>query len=712
MKSSVGMLLCVGAMLVMGRYTIASETGKAVLPALPDPGVRLYVAPTGSDNNPGSESKPFATLERARDAIRTHKGEKGGVVVEIRGGCYGVKGTFELGTEDSGTADAPIVYRAAKDQTPVFSGGIRLGDFVPVTDTDVLARLPEDARGKVVQVDLKPYGVKDLGPLVLGGFASGNGFSTHPVIELFFNGDPLPMARYPNEGVLHVVDVAVADGHTVAGIPGSKTGRIVYEGNRPARWKDEKDAMLYGYWFFDWADSYERITSIDTEKHEIDLAPPYHTYGYRKGQRYYAINLLSEIDMPGEWYLDRENGILYFYPPSDPGKAVVELSIFPSPMLRMENVSHVRFEGLTWELGSADAIHVKGGAGCLFAGCIVRRFGGDGIVIDGGSGHGIVSCDIYSMGRGGTVISGGDRKTLAPGGHFVVNCDIHHLSRIDHTYTPAVLINGVGNRVAHNRMHDINSSAMRVEGNDHVVEFNEVHDVLLESDDQGGADMFGNPTFRGNVYRYNYWHHIGNWRHLGEDLSCGQAGIRLDDAISGTLIQGNIFYRSASGKAGFGGVQIHGGKDNVVENNIFAECAAAISFSPWDEPRWKAFIAPALAAPEIDAALYEKRYPELAHLSENPNVNVIRKNLVWKCGEFLRRDSGKNVLADNVTTDDGSCFVDAAQGNFEMKPSASVSAPPGFAPIPFKEIGLYEDSFRRTPNSAQAKMATISASRQ
>jgi len=676
MKLNVGLLLFVG--LIISGYAMADE-------------VRLYVSPSGSDANPGTESKPFATLERVRDEARTHKGKP--VVVKIRG-RFDVKKTFELNAEDSGAAKAPIVYRGGKDA--IFSGGIRVTDFVPVTSADILQRLPEEARGKVLQADLKKYGLKKMDPLVLGGFASGNGFTTHPVVELFFDGNPLPMARYPNEGMLHVVDVSVPDDHALHGRSGSKTGRIIYDGDRPARWKDEKDAMLYGYWFFDWADSYERITGVDTEKHEIVLSPPYHKYGYCKGARYYAINLLSEIDIPGEWYLDRENTILYLYPPSDPGGAIVELSLLSSPMLQLENVSQVRFEGLTWELGSGDAIIVKKGTGCVFAGCTVRRFGGNGIAIQGGSNHKIVSCDIYSMGRGGTRVDGGDRKSLKPGGHVVENCAIHHLSRIDHTYTPAVWMDGVGNRIAHNRMHHINSSAMRIEGNDHIIEYNEVHDVLLESDDQGGADMFGNATYRGNVFRYNYWHHSGNWQHTGEDLSCGQAGIRLDDAISGTLIHGNIFYRCASGKLGFGGVQIHGGKDNVVENNIFAECTAAVSFSPWGADRWQAFVEKALDDPEIDAELYKKRYPDLAHLKENPNANVIRKNLVWKCGEFLRRDSGKNTVTDNVITEDGSCFVDAGKGDFSMKKSNCTVAPPHFEAIPFEKIGLYRDAFRDT----------------
>ena len=101
-------------------------------------------------------------------------------------------------------------------------------------------------------------------PLVLGGYASGHGFKTVPVIELFSTAVPLPMARWPNEGFVKVADVA---GPTTRSTDqGKQVGRLKYEGDRPSRWLDEKDGLLYGYWFWGWADSYERIASIDPRK--------------------------------------------------------------------------------------------------------------------------------------------------------------------------------------------------------------------------------------------------------------------------------------------------------------------------------------------------------------------------------------------------------------------------------------------------------------
>ena len=660
------------------------------LPSAPNAAVTLHVSPDGNDANPGTEDKPLASLAGARDRLRTmRKSDRilpGSLVVLVHGGEYKIGGTLKLETADSGTQSAPVIYRAFPGETPRFSGGVRLTGFKPVADPDLLKRLPPEAKQKALMVDLRALNINHLLPLELGGFASGRGFKTHPAHELFFNGAPMSLARGPNEGFLRIADVAVKDGTKGYDREGSKTGKFYYRGDLPTRWAQEPDLLLYGYWFWDWADSYERVASIDTRSRLITLAEPWHTYGYSVGAPFYAVNALCELDLPGEYYLDTRHLRLVFYPPADPEEAVVELSVFAEPMLELNHVSNVRFERLTWEFGCNDAIHVNAGTNCVFAGCVVRHFAGTGIELNGGQKNGLLSCDIYSLGRGGVLLRGGERKTLSPSGHFIENCDIHDLSRIDHTYTPAVAASGVGHHLAHNRLHDILSSALNIGGNDHVIEYNEVFEVVKESDDQGGVDMFGNPTFRGNIYRFNYWHHIGNWRAVGEQPKCGQAGVRLDDAICGTVVYGNIFERCSTGKNGFGAVQIHGGKDNVVDNNLFLDCAAAISFSPWDEQRWRNYVAPYLTNTEIDPALYLERYPALAALKENVNANAVYRNLLVRCGELLRHAPQTIDLEGNTTITDADCT---------LRPDNPPLHRPGFAPIPVEDIGLYADSFRQ-----------------
>ena len=188
--------------------------------------------------NPGTREKPFASLERARDAIRALKarGELAGPAgVRLLPGEYPVKETFELTSADSGTEAAPIVYRADKEGTAVLYGGKRLSGFAPSAD----ARLPEEARGKVVQCDLRKQGVDDLAPLQERGYGKPPPPAT---LELFFNGEPMTLARWPNSGFVN--------GGTIIE-PGSnqdgKPSVFEYLDDRHARWTNAEDGWLFGY---------------------------------------------------------------------------------------------------------------------------------------------------------------------------------------------------------------------------------------------------------------------------------------------------------------------------------------------------------------------------------------------------------------------------------------------------------------------------------
>jgi hypothetical protein len=665
------------------------------VPAITTFAVEFFVAPAGNDSNPGTRQKPFASLEKARDAIRALKANgalSGPVGVRLLHGEYNMTKTFELTAVDSGSQSSPIVYRADKSGTAVLYGGKRLSGFTPVSDAAILDRLPAEARGKVFQCDLRGQGVDDLAPLQERGYGKAPPPAT---LELFFNGEPMTLARWPNSGFVN-------GGKIIE--PGSKKedklSVFEYLDDRHARWTNAADAWLFGYFAHGWADRTLKITHIDPATKRVACGP-YELLArkmepvkwFNKGRiKYHAFNLLEELDQPGEWYLNRQRGVLYFYPPSDPARAAVEIGMLTSPMLSMANVSHVRIEGLVFDLSRSSGMLIRDSEHCLIAGCTLKRFAGNGITMTGGHENGIFGCDLYSLGRRATEVIGGDRKTLTPARHFVENCWMHSFGRLDHTYVPAVQLEGCGNRVAHNLMGDCPSSVVRYEGNDHVIEYNRVYRALLESEDQGAMETFGNPTYRGVVLRYNHFSDIGPQD--GMEGPAGRAAIRLDDAISGMLIYGNIFHRAAQG---FGGININGGRDNVIENNIFAECEKGISGSynaknkQWERlGKDRAFIM---------SELYLQRYPELKRLGTEPGLNYARRNIFWKCGPMFttygKPSADKFELLDNVesATDDPG-FVDAAKGDFRLKPDAEAVNRTGFRPIPADEIGLYAHPLR------------------
>ncbi len=666
------------------------------------PTARIEVAPGGS-------------LTEARDKIRAlrddrkHKGEselpEGGVEVVVRGGVYPMREPLELDAADSGTEDAPIVYRNADGETPLFLGSVSLKGFQKISDPKILERLPEESRAKVLQLKLADCGidVSKLPPIKPRGFGA-NGPDAAPWVDLYVDDRPLQIARYPNHtgGIDADRTDFLRTGEVLSehktGVENRQPGQFEYTDPRIDLWRQADDVWLFGYWKHLWAATSVHVQKIDPAKKAITVETGANPYGYVKNAPFYAFNLLEEIDVPGEWFLDRKSGVLYVYPPdgvtlNDPATKA-RLSVFDQPFLQLKNVSHTTFLGLTFEDGCATGALVEGGERVWFAGCRFHRFGVWGISIHGKN-HGVLSCDVFQLGGGGVSMSGGDLPSLTPGGCFLENNHIADLTRVDRVYGPAVSLDGVGNRIAHNLMHHSPAHGMRMGGFEHVVEYNEIHSMVRESDDQSGIDMFGNPTLRGNVIRYNYWHHIGS----GRDVA-GQSGIRLDDMISGVLMYGNVFYKSADGQ--FGGIQIHGGKDNIADNNLFLDCKSAFSFSPWPKERWleqleKGPFADMVRGSGVDITKepFKSRYPDFAEIRDNVNRNYLLRNAAIGCETFARNDHGQNVILDNVNL-----AADALPKfrEFDEKPPIPYDWPVykvnGMRPLPIPKMGLYPDPLR------------------
>ncbi len=663
--------------------TLTATLASIILSTTLGNAAELWVSANGDDTAPGTRSQPVATLERARDAIRALRKRSGlpagGVTVWIGAGVYERTAPFELDAQDSGTADAPIVYRAVDGAAVRLGGGRAIRDWRKVDDAKTLARLDDAARGKVLRADLRAAGVADLGTV------AGRGRR----LEVFFDDEPMQLARWPNEGFVRTGDVVGAKPHVVHGIRGNKEGKFTFDGDRPLRWRSEPDAWLHGYWFWDWSDAYQKIASIDADKRVLSTVPPYHGYGYRKGQRYYALNLLSELDHPGEWYVDRDTATLYFWPPAPIPSGRVVVSVAPS-LVVADGCSHVTLRGVVLEATRAEAVRVSGGHHVRIAGCTVRNTGAWGVRIHGGSDHTIVGCDIYRTGEGGIALSGGDRKTLTPARNAAVNCWIHHFGRLYRTYRPAVGINGVGNRVAHCHIHDGPHNAIQLGGNDHTIELNEIYRVCFETGDVGAFYMGRDWTQRGTVIRHNYFHHI-----QGPGLH-GAMGVYLDDSASGIAIVGNVFWKAS--RAAF----IGGGRDNTIENNIFVDCKPSVHVDArgvgWMRYHIETTLPDRLKAMPYKRPPWSERYPQLLTVLDDdpglPKGNVVRRNISVG-GKWLGVEKKAMPLidfADNLVDEDPH-FVDAERGDFRLRADSPAFAR-GFRPIPIGEIGLRSDEHR------------------
>lgn len=665
-------------------------------------GTDYFVATNGRDTwsgtlaapNDARTDGPFATLCRARAAIRKLRADKtaGPHSVQVRGGIYKLSETFSLTADDSGTKEAPVVWRNYAEEQVTLSGGRGLNGFHPVADKGVLDRLPEAAQDKVRQVELKAAGVTDFGQVAIDGQR----------LELFLAGRPMTLARWPNADFVRVADVVGGEPFTIHGLAGVKEGKFTTEEDRLARWTQEPELWMSGYWFWDWSDARQRVKSINAKTRTIELELPHHHYGYRKGQRYFVLNALSELDAAGEWYLDRKEGVLYFWPPSDAellpaSTALASESLLPTvtvlpTLVAMQDAAWITLRGLIFENTRKAAIAVNGGEGVRVGGCAIRNTGTWGVIVIGGKDHGVIGCEISETGEGGVLLSGGDRNSLTPAGHLAANNHIHHFARLVRTYQPAISLQGVGQRAAHNHIHDAPHMAILVSGNDHLIEFNDVHHVCNETGDVGAFYMGRDWSMRGNVVRHNYFHHL-----LGPGLH-GAMAVYLDDAASGTTVFGNIFYQA--GRAAFVG----GGRDNIIENNIFVECRPSVHVDSRGLGWMRETVAPGgFMYKQLEAVPYQQppwstRYPELVKiLDENPAApqgNQVRRNISVG-GVWLALDGGAKAgtLFENNLVDQDPGFKDAAKLDFRLQENSPAFAL-GFKTIPVEQIGLQADEWR------------------
>ena len=299
----------------------------------------FYVSPRGNDawsgrlpdGNPQGSDGPFLTARRARDAVRALPGPRGPVQVTFRGGVHFLDGPLLLTAEDGGSAGASVTYAAAPGESPVLSGGRRISGW--------RAAVVNGQEGWVAEV-----------PEVSSGR-----WTFH---ELWVNGERRLRPRLPKTGF-----------HRIAGVPGVGAETPWQEGQDhftfapgaiDADWRNLTDIEAVVLHF--WVDSHLPLTSVDPARH---LATCGRTSVFRltddyraTGPRYYLENVFEALTEPGEWYLDRSAGLLYYLPLPGEDMARAE-TIAPAltQLVRLQGeagpaagrpVCHVVLRGLTF----------------------------------------------------------------------------------------------------------------------------------------------------------------------------------------------------------------------------------------------------------------------------------------------------------------------------------------------------------------------------
>ncbi len=509
----------------------------------------FHVRPDGNDAGPGSADAPFATLERARDAVRAAKKAgalPGGAEVVLHAGRYALTRSLKLEAEDSGAEGAPIVYKAAPGAVVSLTGArpIPCGAFQPLAGDAIDERLDPAARGQVRCADLNALGFPKT------SVPRDNFRLPFGIPELFVNGRRMTLACWPNEGwatIAKIIDQGTMrnDGSVSDSADPKKArpkenrgGVFEYEGDRPARWRVEQGVWLHGFWCFDWYDDAIRVAAIDPAQRRITFKVA-HVYGVRQGnpspRRWRAVNLLEELDRPGEYFIDVAANRLYLWPDQDLTQARVALAVRDEPLIVLQNATDIALRGLIFEEGQGDGLTITECRRVTVEECVFRNLRRKSIHMNGGASNRIARCDIYDTGTGGVTLGGGDRKTLTPAGHVLEDTHIRRFSVHQFTYASALHFSGVGNVARHNLIHDAPHQAISMHGNNHLFEYNVVSNVCMASDDAAAFYKGRNPSCRGNVLRYNLWSEIGSPR------GHGNAAVYFDDGDGGETVYGNLF---------------------------------------------------------------------------------------------------------------------------------------------------------------------------
>lgn len=655
-------------------------------------GLTYYVSSSvGNDRNPGTQAKPFLTIERARNEIRELKvrGALGtaGVTVYVRGGDYPLTETFTLSEQDSGLSDAPIVYAAYQHEEVRLSGSIKIPveAFQSVMQAEELKRLASSAMPHVRRADLKALGLVSAQDTRWNRSAPGQPENPSPE-EIFVDDEVMQVARWPNKGwavVASVTDAGKA-GNNIEGRPGA----FRLDDPRISQWGNA-NVWLKGYWYWDWYDETIAVRSIDPVSHTVALATP-SVYGLKAGARYFAFNVLSELDQEGEYYIDRETSVAYFWPPASLAGNRVTVSRLLTPLVALRDVAFVTLQGLIIEEGRDDGIQISGGRGNQIRDCIIRNVGKDGVVIQGGWQQVITGSQVYNVGTRGIVATGGDRMTLKAAEHKIFGNHVHHYGRRIATTKAGIDIDGVGIEVSHNHIHDAPHVGILFAGNEHLIQFNEIHHVCEETSDAGAIYVGRDWTARGNAIRYNFIHDL-----YGKNQKNDVTAIYLDDLVSGVDIVSNVVIDVHRA------ILVGGGRDNRVVNNVLANCDIAISLDARGVTGALSIMSQnsvymkRLRAMPFGSPPWSTRYPQLATLLQDepiiPKNNVLQRNVSYRCKQStvnpLARPYGTIELPQDSDSDLG-LPARAIQHSLARPRTPIRTMLPGWEAVPFPDMGL------------------------
>ena len=565
----------------------------------------IYVSPLGNDENNGTLNSPFKTLSYAKEYVKKLKNEKGlsdgGITVYLREGEYTLTESIKYDMSDSGYENAPIKYVAYNGEKVKITGAEKISAslFLPVSDEEILERLPENSKGKVMEIQLGnalelvamgDSGKKNIGPSVI-----------------FVNDKILSPSRFPNAGYITVDSV-------------SDSGALIF--NNIGTWQDLKYSMIYG-WTNGWYDGSSRI-GYDNG---IIKRTPLANGDISAGDKVYFLNILEELDCEGEWYINEETNMLYIWLPENTSE--IGITSLKDSLVKIYGTKYVEFSGIEFGNTRGNAVSAYKSENVSFEGCKFDNIGRQAVSFDSTVNCTLESCDIFNTGRGAVTVSGGERETLTCGNNAVKNCHIRNFDMHSKTTAYAIYLDGVGNYAQHNLISDASHQAIGFSGNLNKIENNEIYGVLYESDDAGAIYSGKSFVNRGNEINSNYIHGIAH----GEGIQNNRMGIYLDDHLNGTIVTNNLIEDCNVS------VLLHGGRNHNVTNNVSVDCEKGVTAIDWyytynlDNANYEMWTE--LDASPYQTELWQNTFPNLIDIREDePKIskyNVVKNNISVNC---------------------------------------------------------------------------------
>ncbi len=706
----------------------------AVLTAAPscvaDPTAEFYVSPDGSDAWSGTVAEPneqrtdgpFASLKRARDAVRESGSVRSGdIVVLVRGGTYRLNKTVVFGVRDSGRSDATITYAAYPGETPVFSTGREISGWKQLTKAPL--GLPKEAQGKVRVAD------------VSGRF-----------YVLFDSEGLLPRAR--SKGFIP--------------LEGGSRNELHFPAGRLKSWPNVEDIEIVVRPHHAWIVNILPLNSVDARR-QIARTSINATYAMNRlhflkdTESCWVENTLEELDEPGEWVLNTKEGKLYLWPRNNSPVLAPQLT----ELIRMEGdidkegpmdmpVRNLCFRGLTfmhgdryrleaddaglqhdWEMhDKANAlVRLRGTENCRIEDCRFAHSGSGAIRVDlHGKQNTICGNVIEHIGGTGVLLCGyGPGTKDVNGKNLVYNNHIHHIGEI-YSHSPGIMVWQSGeNRVANNLVHHTPYTAIIISGcmtdffrrqgrelsktirrheiarlpkqpqledvrpylhtHDNIIESNEIHHAMELLGDGNGIYIRG--AGAGNVIRRNYIHHL-----VAPMIM--QAAIRTDGGQHDTLIAENLIYKCTSQ-----GIILK--LNNRCENNIIADVIGpprGYYLSLREGPMTGATIKRNIFySSSGDCTFIDELPPGRGRTTEDRRGRSLARanqadtdHNIYFCAanrelgtQMLKKHRQDGVDVHSLAIDP--LFVDAANGDFRLRPdSAALNL--GFVPFDVTKVGL------------------------